>query len=240
MQHTHLARALFSVIGALALAASAQAHPAGTPAGGMFAQMDADHDGRISAHEHAAAAQAMFQRMDANHDGRVTSAEMAAGRKMRMSHGGDHDADDMQHGGMQHDGMQHDGMQGMHEQMLAKMDADHDGTITWAEAQAQMRTMFDRMDANHDGKVNSDEMRAGHAAMEAMHDAPGHDAGDGRAAMRHGDMGDMHGMPDRNHDGIVTAAEHAARAEAKFARADANHDGFVTPAEMAAMHKSTP
>ena len=235
MQRTHLAHALFSVIGALALAASAQAHPAGTPAGGMFAQMDADHDGRISAQEHATAAQAMFQQMDANHDGRVTSAEMAAGRKMRMSHGGDHDADDMQH-----DGMPHDGMQRMHEQMLAKMDADHDGTITWVEAQAQMRAMFDRMDANHDGKVNSDEMRAGHAAMEAMHDVPGRDSDDAHAGMRRGHMGDMHGMLDGSHDGVVTAAEHAARAEAKFRRADANHDGFVTPAEMAAMHKSTP
>ncbi|KQZ56463.1 MULTISPECIES: hypothetical protein [unclassified Lysobacter] len=43
---------------------------------------------------------------------------------------------------------------------------------------------------------------------------------------------------DSDHDGIVTAAEHAAGARAMFERMDANHDGKVTAAEMDAAHQA--
>lgn len=45
-------------------------------------------------------------------------------------------------------------------------------------------------------------------------------------------------MMDTNHDGKVSAAEHAAGAKAMFEKMDANHDGKVTAAEMTAAHKS--
>ena len=48
------------------------------PHGDMFAKMDADGDGSVSAAEHAAAAQAMFDKADANHDGLVGHDEMMA------------------------------------------------------------------------------------------------------------------------------------------------------------------
>ena len=45
----------------------------------------------------------------------------------------------------------------------------------------------------------------------------------------------MNGMMDRmdtNHDGMVSAAEHAAYAKSMFDKMDANHDGMVSKVEM--------
>jgi uncharacterized low-complexity protein len=42
---------------------------------------------------------------------------------------------------------------------------------------------------------------------------------------------------DADHDGMVSAAEHAAGAQAMFAAADANKDGMVDAAEMKAAHE---
>ena len=39
-------------------------------------------------------------------------------------------------------------------------------------------------------------------------------------------------MVDTNHDGMVSAAEHAVHAKAMFDKMDANHDGMVDKAEM--------
>ena len=41
---------------------------------------------------------------------------------------------------------------------------------------------------------------------------------------------------DTNHDGRITAAEHAVAAQAMFARMDANHDGYLSRAEIEAGH----
>lgn len=43
---------------------------------------------------------------------------------------------------------------------------------------------------------------------------------------------------DANHDGKISAAEHAAGAKAMFEKMDANHDGKVTAAEMTAAHEA--
>lgn len=64
---------VLSLLGALALSPAAFAQHAD-----MFATMDGNGDGRISAAEHAAGASAMFAKMDANHDGSVTAEEMKA------------------------------------------------------------------------------------------------------------------------------------------------------------------
>ncbi len=40
--------------------------------------MDTNHDGVVSADEHAAGAKQMFAKMDADHDGNVTATEMDA------------------------------------------------------------------------------------------------------------------------------------------------------------------
>jgi hypothetical protein len=49
---------------------------------------------------------------------------------------------------------------------------------------------------------------------------------------------------DTNHDGSISAAEHAAYAQGMFERMDSNHDGMVSKAEldagMKAMHAEHP
>ena len=231
---------LFSMLGGLALSA-------GTWAQGvdMFAQMDSNHDGRISAQEHAAGTQAMFVRMDANHDGKVTADEMRAGHRMMMH--GDHD---MGHAGMQDHAMEH---AGMHGDMMARMDTNHDGVLTAAENMAAAQARFARMDSNHDGKVTAAEMEAAHKMMRgehgmddhdmADHDMDGHRMDDHDMKMGAGHdmhdrmrMGDMRAMMDANHDGVITAAEHAAGAQAMFMRMDSNHDGYLSKGEMEAGH----
>ncbi len=234
---------LFSMLGGLALTTSAWAHGDtkhgdgmhgdGMRGEGMFAQMDSNHDGRISAQEHAAGAQAMFTRMDANHDGKLSADEMAAGHKMMMQ--GGHDKDGMDHHGMHGDDMHGDGM---HADMMARMDSNHDGVLTAAEHAAAAQAMFTRMDSNHDGKVTSAEMEAAHKMMRGDHDGDEHDMKKGgeHGHDMHKGMGDMRAMMDSNHDGVITAAEHAAGAQAMFARMDSNHDGYISKEEMEAGH----
>ena len=45
-------------------------------------------------------------------------------------------------------------------------------------------------------------------------------------------------VADTDHDGTVSAAEHAAHAKMMFEMADTNHDGLLSKDEMAAMRKS--
>ena len=58
---------------------------------------------------------------------------------------------------------------GMHgnDDMMTRMDTNHDGMVSKAEHDAYAQSMFDKMDANHDGMVSKAEMDAG---MKSMHD----------------------------------------------------------------------
>ena len=61
-----------------------------------------------------------------------------------------------------------------------------------------------------------------------------------QSALAHDDMkkGDeMFMKMDTNHDGMISAAEHAAYGQQMFSMADTNHDGMVSKDEMTAMHK---
>jgi len=49
---------------------------------------------------------------------------------------------------------------------------------------------------------------------------------------------DMMAAMDSNHDGMVSASEHAAYMQQMFDKADANHDGMLSRAEMDAAMKS--
>ncbi len=116
-----------------------------------------------------------FDRLDANHDGSISRAEfdgamaaraehrregapgMGRGPMMRgegMRHGGPGDGRMARRGG----GM--GGMGGFGANMFERLDADHDGRVSLAEAQAKALAMFDRIDANRDGTVTPDERRA--------------------------------------------------------------------------------
>jgi Ca2+-binding EF-hand superfamily protein len=198
----------------------------------MFATMDSNHDGRISVQEHEVAAKAMFTRMDANHDGRLTAEELHAGhRMMRGGHDmGGHDMSGHDMPGHDMDGDDDHAMEGMHQrmatEMMARMDANHDGAVTAAENVAAAEAMFAKVDADHDGKVTATEMAVGHGMMMR------------EKRIVHRDSGgpDMLAMMDANHDGAVTEAEHAVAAQAMFTRADSNHDSYVTQDEMQAFH----
>lgn len=201
----------------------------------MFKMMDSNNDGRISTQEHDAGAAAMFARMDANHDGMLDAGEMGP----RMRHEGG------MHGGGMHGG-----------DWMAKMDANHDGAITSAEHAAAAQAMFAEMDADHDGRLVGAELEAGHRmpghAMDDHGMQPDSDNDDPAMGMGRGDMEGhgMHGMHgqggmaeghmqmrasmDADHDGKVSATEHAAAARSMFAKVDADHDGYVTKAEFAA------
>jgi hypothetical protein len=110
------------------------------PGGGMRANLDANGDGVVSAAEFDQSALARFQRLDENHDGVIDAAEIAA-QKARMEErrgpGGPGRPD-----------------------MLAEMDADHDGKITQAEALAVSQARFAKFDTNHDGKLDEAEQEA--------------------------------------------------------------------------------
>jgi hypothetical protein len=146
---------------------------------------------------------------------------------------------------------------------FAKVDANHDGMVTKAEADAAAQAfrgnwverakdrrddrgdrMFERLDSNRDGSVSRAEWDAGQAQREqriASHDRDG----DGRRdAHKRGGMHGMSGfsghmfeMADANKDGRVTLQEAQAAALRHFDMADANRDGQITPDERKQMHE---
>lgn len=104
--------------------------------------------------------------------------------------------------------------QGRGGDMLAAMDANGDGAVTRAEAQAARDTMFTRMDADGDGFISQAE----------------------RAAMREETARRrQRGNADANGDGRVSRSEFMGQPFRGFDMADANNDGVVTGDEMAAL-----
>lgn len=149
---------------------------------------------------------------------------------------------------------------------FAKVDANHDGAITKAEADAAMAAfhakfaekmkdrrdgrsdnMFERLDTNRDGSVSRAEWDAGAAQREqrmASRDRNGDGRPDARGGFRHAGMrgmgsfgGHMFEMADTNKDGRVTLQEAQAAALQHFDMADANRDGQITPDERRQLHE---
>jgi EF-hand domain pair/EF hand len=145
---------------------------------------------------------------------------------------------------------------------FAKLDANRDGSVTKAEADAAMQGFrahfaerakerrgdrrehaFERLDANRDGAISRGEWDAGAAHREQRMASRDHN-GDGRPdrrGFRHARMGSFGGhmfeMADANKDGRVTLQEAQASALKHFDMADANRDGQVTPDERRQMHE---
>ena len=147
-------------------------------------------------------------------------------------------------------------------------DADGNGVVTRAEAQASATAMFARLDANQDGKLDKTDRDARRTEMrgkmfdkldadnngavsegEFMADrgmrgdgGPGMDApgkkGHGRHHRGGHGMMKMSKMADTNKDGAVSQAEFAAAAMKRFDMADANRDGQITQEERAKMHEA--
>lgn len=89
---------------------------------------------------------------------------------------------------------------------MARADANMDGKISRAEADAQASQRFDRLDLNHDGFLTPDEMAGPGARMMTRADA--------------------------DHDGKLSRSEYLVQAGNRFDRIDADRDGQISAAEM--------
>jgi Ca2+-binding EF-hand superfamily protein len=171
---TKTAAALLALAGGLfASAAIAEMGPGGMGGmggmeghgdrGGMFMEqfdlIDADKDGKITAAELAAHRQARFAAADTDADGKLTAeeltayqvaqmAEKMAARTTKMLQWMDTNGD----GGLSVDEMP-DGPSPRH---LARLDADGDGAISKAEAEAAVDRMGDRMKKHRNGMNHDD------------------------------------------------------------------------------------
>ena len=108
------------------------------------------------------------------------------------------------------------------------MDSNVDGTVSALEHSAGARKMFEAMDANHDGNVTAAEMDARHQAKMK----------DGKTVKTGMSSADKIKTIDTNGDGQLSAAEHEAGSQKKFAEMDTNKDGNLSQAEFTAGHES--
>lgn len=97
---------------------------------------------------------------------------------------------------------------------LMAMDANHDGSITRAEAEAGRAVLFARLDADGDAVLSSEE-RAGQQGGERL----------ARVLAR----------ADANGDGLISRAEFMGQPYRGFDRFDTDHDGVLSGAELAAL-----
>lgn len=155
---TGLARAVAILI--CGIATTAAAHESG----GMFAMMDTNKDGAVSAAEHAAAVNKMFGEMDANGDGKVTAAEMDAHHPMMKKEPAATGTKTMNDAAMDH-GAMHGAMSSA--EKIASMDTDGDGVLTKSEYTTGAQAKFSEMDTDGNGSLSRQEMAAGHAAMKS-------------------------------------------------------------------------
>jgi Ca2+-binding EF-hand superfamily protein len=99
----------------------------------LFAERDADKDGRITREELVAYRTKQFSDADANKDGVLDSAELAAAMAARMAKN--------------------------IEARFAAFDKNKDGKLTLDETPGRAKRRFFRADANHDGALSVDEMK---------------------------------------------------------------------------------
>ena len=158
----------------------------------FFGRIDANHDGFVTRDELGSMHQgmmgmrgemakrmgehgmmrpdraAMFDKLDTNHDGSISRQEyMAAQPRVRgervfvVRRDGTPGAP----GTAGPEGMMrlHGGMgMGFGARLFDMADANHDGRVTLAEAQAAALAHFDKADLNHDGRITPEERAQGH------------------------------------------------------------------------------
>ena len=121
--------------------------------------MDANGDGSVTADERRAThqarraqrADARFDRLDANDDGSISRAEFDARKEARADHGSRPTRAHRGHG------------RGHGPARMGRMEAR--GPVVIAEAQVKAEQAFARLDGDHDGSVTADDRRAGRQAL---------------------------------------------------------------------------
>lgn len=142
----------------------------------MFARFDADGDGSVTAEEFAASRKAAVEGLDANGDGKLSADELLAKEvkefearaKARVT------------------------------ARIAAQDVDGDGLLSAAELAARVapQALFDRLDANNDGAISAAEANAMRQMMQrggerGQMGGRGHDHG-GRGGMQGKGFGGHH------------------------------------------------
>ncbi|MDE2420471.1 MAG: EF-hand domain-containing protein [Gammaproteobacteria bacterium] len=179
----------------------------------------------------------MFKQADTNHDGKVSLAEWLAFKPPRPDHR-PHDGQE----GPRDEQDQNDHPDGKNlAEWLKKVDANHDGQISKAEAESyapRIAKHFDEIDTNHDGLVSQDELKAFFDAKKAKHE---------QRMIEH--RTEEFKKADTNHDGQLTLEEwlafkphhhhgfwrhhgdHHKGFENRFQKLDTNHDGSISLSE---------
>lgn len=141
----------------------------------MLKNFDTNKDGKIVAEESKSGADALFAAVDTDKDGTLTPKEMRAWRDSKMAamskvtgaaapqagasaDATGTDAQSRRHDGMKgfrHNGKGHHGMMGGG--MLRMIDADENGQVSKAEAQAAADKTLKQMDVNGDGVISIDD-----------------------------------------------------------------------------------
>jgi Ca2+-binding EF-hand superfamily protein len=112
------------------------------------------------------------------------------------------------------------------EHEMRMMDADHDGKVSAEEHAAGTRQMFLKMDADGDGKVTAAEMDA---SQQAITGRPSSAAPMSSARKIR--------VIDADHDGQLTAQEHAEGSQRMFGVLDTDDDQQLTLQELEAGHE---
>jgi Ca2+-binding EF-hand superfamily protein len=111
----------------------------------------------------------------------------------------------------------------MIQRLMDRLDTNHDGAVTRAEAEAAQRDRFESLDSNGDGAVSSEEFMAYEPEIGRM---------PVDATKRAAWLQKRFKRLDRDNDGKVTEAEFLALGSRRFAAADADGDGRVTAEEL--------
>ncbi|MBW4329401.1 EF-hand domain-containing protein [Stakelama sp. CBK3Z-3] len=140
----------------------------------MFARMDTNHDGQLSADElkmgrhHRGGRhhrmdperkKAMMEKFDTNKDGQLSDAEKQAARAAMKEHRQARNGDRKGPEGRPDKGQRQ-------ARMMARVDTDKNGSISQAEFRAAAMQRFAKADANNDGRIDKAEREAIHAKMK--------------------------------------------------------------------------
>ncbi len=173
---------------------------------------DANRDGKVTVDEFTTHVVQRVTHADVDRDGVVTAQEWhAQGGRGKGGPGGGRRPDGRGRGPGR------GGFGGpMNEAVFQQADADHDGRLTRAEADAYRARRFAEADTNHDGKLDQGEL----TAMRNAHRAER--------------MQDRFAKLDRDGDGKLSRDEAPPRMAAMFDEVDTDRDGKLSMDEMRA------